>query len=127
MASVVAFAGKVVEAVSAVGSFYSDINPSTLSGAIDVVVIQGKDGSLSCSPFHVRFGKLKLLSPREKVVEVCVNGEKTDLIMKVGEAGEAFYVVETLQEVPSEYATSPIPLPTLPPTDIVNDFLFIIL
>jgi phosphatidate phosphatase PAH1 len=30
---------RVVDAVSLVGEFYKDINPSTLSGAIDVVVI----------------------------------------------------------------------------------------
>lgn len=60
--------GKVVEAVSAVGAFYGDINPATLSGAIDVVVVEHLDSSLQCSPFHVRFGKLKLLRPQEKVV-----------------------------------------------------------
>ena len=46
----------------------TDINPSTLSGAIDVIVVEGSDGTLSCSPFHVRFGKLKLLLPSEKKV-----------------------------------------------------------
>ena len=48
--------------------FYNDINPATLSGAIDVIVIRQPDGSLKCSPFHVRFGKLSLLRPKEKVV-----------------------------------------------------------
>ena len=48
----------------------TDINPSTLSGAIDVIVVEGSDGSLSCSPFHVRFGKLKLLLPSEKKVDL---------------------------------------------------------
>ncbi len=50
-----------------VGSLYSgitEINPSTLSGAIDVIVVEQADGTLACSPFHVRFGKFKLLSPR---------------------------------------------------------------
>lgn len=42
-------------------------------------------------------------------VEVAVNGVATDLQMKVGEAGEAFFVVKTETLVPSEYATSPIP------------------
>ncbi|KAI9099447.1 Lipin/Ned1/Smp2-domain-containing protein, partial [Phlyctochytrium arcticum] len=102
---------QVVSAVSAVNAFYSEVNPATLSGAIDVVVVQYPDGELVCSPFHVRFGKLKLLRPHDKAVEVSVNGEVTELLMKVGEAGEAFFVVETENPVPSEYATSPIQQP----------------
>ena len=47
---------------------YSGINSATLTGAIDVVVIQQEDGSFTCSPFHVRFGKLGVLRAREKVV-----------------------------------------------------------
>jgi len=86
------FVGRVVSTVT---EFYKDINPATLSGAIDVVVVEQPDKELKCSPFHVRFGKLKLLRPQEKVVEVRVNGELTDLQMKVGEAGEAFFVVKT--------------------------------
>lgn len=35
-------------------------NQSTLSGALDVVVIEHQDGSLHCTPFQVRFGKLKV-------------------------------------------------------------------
>eukprot|EP00833_Pecoramyces_ruminatium_P004335 jgi/Orpsp1_1/1178367/evm.model.c7180000065007.1 len=102
------FVGRVVSTVT---EFYKDINPATLSGAIDVIVVEQPDKELKCSPFHVRFGKLKLLRPQEKVVEVRVNGELTDLQMKVGEAGEAFFVVKTDDPVPSEYATSPIPSP----------------
>lgn len=54
---------------STVSRFYSEINPATLSGAVDVVVVEQPDGSLSCSPFHVRFGKLSILRPQEKVVK----------------------------------------------------------
>ena len=28
------------------------------TGAIDVIVVQQEDGTLRCTPFHVRFGKL---------------------------------------------------------------------
>ena len=48
--------------------FYNEINAATLTGAIDVVVVQQPDGSFNCSPFHVRFGKLGVLRSREKVV-----------------------------------------------------------
>ncbi|KAI8923021.1 Lipin/Ned1/Smp2-domain-containing protein [Entophlyctis helioformis] len=115
-------AGRVVSTISAVGSFYNDINPSTLSGAIDVVVVEHETGELHCSPFHVRFGKLQLLRPSEKVVEVSVNGKPTDLEMKVGDAGEAFFVVEAENPVPSEYATSPIQLALSPQEEPIEQF-----
>ena len=37
-----------------------DINPSTLSGQIDIMLVKQPDGSLKSSPFHARFGKMKL-------------------------------------------------------------------
>lgn len=48
--------------------FYNEINGATLTGAIDVVVVEQADGSFTCSPFHVRFGKLGVLRSRFKVV-----------------------------------------------------------
>lgn len=56
--------------ISNVRDFYKDINQATLTGAIDVVVVEQPDGSYSCSPFHVRFGKLGVLRSKEKVVSV---------------------------------------------------------
>lgn len=62
-------------AISAASQYYKDlppINPSTLTGAIDVIVIRRRtsDGSeeLACSPFHVRFGKWQVLRPADKKV-----------------------------------------------------------
>ncbi|KAF9958208.1 hypothetical protein BGZ70_009284 [Mortierella alpina] len=103
---------------STVSKFYYELNPATLSGAIDVVVVEQADGELSCSPFHVRFGKLSILRPQEKVVEVTINGCVVDFPMKVGDAGEAFFVFETEQEVPEEFATSPLAGPS---TDKVEE------
>lgn len=48
--------------------FYSEINAATLTGAIDVIVVEQPDGTYLCSPFHVRFGKLGVLRSREKIV-----------------------------------------------------------
>ncbi|RUS34490.1 Lipin/Ned1/Smp2-domain-containing protein [Jimgerdemannia flammicorona] len=87
---------------------YSELNPATLSGAIDIVVVEQSTGELACSPFHVRFGKLSTLLPQEKKVEIQVNGEHIDFPMKLGDAGEAFFVFETEQEVPEEFQTSPL-------------------
>jgi phosphatidate phosphatase LPIN len=39
---------------------------------------------------------------------VLVNGEPIPFNMKVGEAGEAFFVLETDDDVPEEYLTSPL-------------------
>lgn len=73
-------------AISSVGQYYKEINPATLSGAIDVIVVSNKRTSstdnnsnedenestiiedLACSPWHVRFGKLSVLRPVERKV-----------------------------------------------------------
>ncbi|XP_072107362.1 phosphatidate phosphatase LPIN1-like isoform X14 [Mobula birostris] len=94
-----------------VKELYKGLNPATLSGCIDIIVVQQPDGSLQCSPFHVRFGKLGVLRSREKVVDIEINGEPVKLQMKLGDNGEAFFVQETTNNkvnVPSHLATSPI-------------------
>ena len=74
--------------------FYNEINPATLTGAIDVVVVEQEDGSFRSSPFHVRFGKLGVIRSRERIVDIEINGQQCDLHMKLGEAGEAYFVEE---------------------------------
>uniref|UniRef100_A0A452SGR8 phosphatidate phosphatase n=1 Tax=Ursus americanus TaxID=9643 RepID=A0A452SGR8_URSAM len=90
---------------------YRGLNPATLSGGIDVLVVKQVDGSFQCSPFHVRFGKLGVLRSREKVVDIEINGEPVDLHMKLGDSGEAFFVQELESDdehVPPRLCTSPI-------------------
>ncbi|KAG0355336.1 Lipin/Ned1/Smp2-domain-containing protein [Gamsiella multidivaricata] len=108
---------------SSVTKFYSELNPATLSGAIDVVVVEQPNGDLACSPFHVRFGKLSILRPQEKVVEVTINGRVVDFPMKVGDAGEAFFVFETELDVPEEFATSPLAGPSADQVEEEIDYL----
>ncbi|KAF2215709.1 hypothetical protein CERZMDRAFT_65163 [Cercospora zeae-maydis SCOH1-5] len=98
-----------------VSSTWNSINPATLSGAIDVVVVEQEDGSLACSPFHIRFGKFSLLRPSEKKVEFKVNGKKVDFPMKLGVGGEAFFVFETHENVPEALQTSPLVSPAASP------------
>ncbi|XP_008178722.1 phosphatidate phosphatase LPIN3 isoform X2 [Acyrthosiphon pisum] len=93
---------------------YNEINPATLTGAIDIVVVEQPDGTFTCSPFHVRFGKIGVLRSREKIVEIEINGEPVQLHMKLGESGEAFFVEEISEEddietIPPHLACSPIP------------------
>ncbi|XP_049813990.1 phosphatidate phosphatase LPIN2 isoform X2 [Schistocerca nitens] len=101
--------------------FYNEINAATLTGAIDVVVVEQPDGNFTCSPFHVRFGKLGVLRSREKVVDIEINGEPQDIHMKLGESGEAFFVEEVPsgngsdEYIPPHLACSPIPQDFFPP------------
>ncbi|XP_060819179.1 phosphatidate phosphatase LPIN2 isoform X1 [Bombus pascuorum] len=96
--------------------FYNEINAATLTGAIDVIVVEQPDGSFTCSPFHVRFGKLGVLRSREKIVDIEIDGEPRQIHMKLGDSGEAFFVEEvsshgspTDAEIPPHLACSPIP------------------
>ncbi|XP_066536865.1 phosphatidate phosphatase LPIN2-like isoform X2 [Hoplias malabaricus] len=102
-------AGQVLVTVR---ELYKGLNQATLSGCIDVVVVQQPDGSFQCSPFHVRFGKLGVLRSREKVIDIEVNGSPVDLHMKLGDNGEAFFVQEAQhanETIPAHLVTSPIP------------------
>ena len=98
-----------------VSTAWNSINPATLSGAIDVIVVEQDDGTLTCSPFHVRFGKFSLLRPYEKKVEFKVNGVKQPYSMKLGEGGEAFFVFETTDNIPQSLQTSPLVSPASSP------------
>lgn len=60
----------LVKVFSNFKEFYSEINGATLTGAIDVVVVEQPDGTFLSSPFHVRFGKLGVLRSREKIVSL---------------------------------------------------------
>ena len=57
-------------------NWYSEINGATLTGAIDVIVVQQPDGTYLSSPFHVRFGKLGVLKAREKIVSLLLTTVK---------------------------------------------------
>ncbi|XP_071615984.1 phosphatidate phosphatase LPIN3 [Heliangelus exortis] len=107
------YMGQLAETVFVtVKELYQGLNPSTLTGCIDVVVVRQPDGSFQCSPFHVRFGKLGVLRSKEKVVDIEINGEAVDLHMKLGDNGEAFFVQELEEHessIPSHLCTSPIP------------------
>uniref|UniRef100_A0A8C5D1C2 phosphatidate phosphatase n=1 Tax=Gadus morhua TaxID=8049 RepID=A0A8C5D1C2_GADMO len=106
--------GQLAETVFVtVKELYRGLNPATLTGGIDVIVVRQPDGSYQCSPFHVRFGKLGVLRSKEKVVDIEINGEPVNLHMKLGDNGEAFFVEENEDMefiVPAHLCTSPIPM-----------------
>jgi len=98
------------------------INTTALSGAIDVIVVQSADGSLTSTPFHVRYAAYKTLRAFDKVVAISVNGEEVpEVRMKLGHAGEAFFVQEAPAdtEVPRDQLTTPIVSPSVSPAEKV--------
>ncbi|RCN43970.1 LNS2 protein [Ancylostoma caninum] len=104
--------------------FYNTINPATLSGAIDVIVVEQPDGEYKSTPFHVRFGKYGVFSHSDKYVDIQINGEEIDLKMKLGESGVAFFVEETDgEQVPSYMLTSPLPEPGVPQSQTTDQVL----
>ncbi|GAB0489385.1 hypothetical protein MMPV_000604 [Pyropia vietnamensis] len=95
---------------SAVGSAL-EFNAATLSGAIDIIVVEDDDGVRRCSPFHVRFGKLQLLKSRGMAVDVWLNDVKTDLTLRLGTAGEAYFVAPEPDTVATTTTATANPLP----------------
>lgn len=102
---------------------WNSLNPSTLSGAIDVIVIEQEDGTFHCSPWHVRFGKFQIFKPSHKKIDLYVNDRKTDLPMKLGEGGEAFFVFETdnADLLSKSVLTSPVVLPVELPLGLPSE------
>ncbi|NWI88325.1 LPIN3 phosphatase, partial [Pitta sordida] len=118
------YVGHLAETVFVtVKELYRDLNPATLTGCIDVVVVRQPDNSFKCSPFHVRFGKLGVLRSKEKVVDIEINGEPVDLHMKLGDNGEAFFVQESEENedsIPPCLCTSPIPTEQSPEDAVLS-------
>ena len=82
------------------------------SGAIDVIVVRRSDGTLCSSPFHVKIGsgrrrKLNSKADRDKgvvrlrKVSNSNNNEARYISMKLGPAGEAFFVQKNSKQLSS--------------------------
>ncbi|NWH53536.1 LPIN1 phosphatase, partial [Fregata magnificens] len=97
-----------------VKELYKGLNPATLSGCIDIIVVRQPDGNLQCSPFHVRFGKMGVLRSREKVVRklkilVCSVYFRTSFMTGRGTSmlhGLHFFLSQEV--IPYHLSTSPI-------------------
>ncbi|KAG7662707.1 ned1 [[Candida] subhashii] len=94
---------------------WNSLNPATLSGAIDIIVVEHADGTLHTSPWHIRFGKFQIIKPSQKKVDLYVNEIKTDLPMKLGEGGEAFFVFEVDDENREYLSNSVLTSPVISP------------
>ena len=61
---------------------------------MDIIVIQYPDGTSKSSPFHLRFGTLKILKTREKTINIFVNNNKSELTMRLSSSGDAYFLQE---------------------------------
>lgn len=66
---------------------------------MDIIVIQYPDGTLKSTPFHVKFGSFKIMRTKEKIVELYVNGNKTDILMKISSSGDVYFPDKDAQNV----------------------------
>ncbi|GAU44325.1 hypothetical protein TSUD_305060 [Trifolium subterraneum] len=90
-----------MQAVGRLGSYisqgvYTVSGPfHPFGGAVDIVVVQQKDGSFKSSPWYVRFGKFQgVLKSKEKIVQINVNDIDVDFQMHLDNKGEAFFLKE---------------------------------
>ena len=73
---------------------YNINSQSMLSGAMDIIAIETEEGKLKSSPFHVRFGSLKIIKSYEKNIEIYINGNKTDITMTLSHSGDAYFIYD---------------------------------
>lgn len=69
-------------------------NKATLSGSRDIVCVLQENGTIKSSSFHVRFGKLRVLRPKEKIVTIAINGTVEEVKIRLGRSGESYFVEE---------------------------------
>ena len=64
-------------------------------GAVDIIVVEQKDGSFKSSPWYVKFGDFQgAFKSREKVVNISVNDVPTNFHMSLDFNGEAYFEKE---------------------------------
>lgn len=97
-----------------------------LSGAMDIVVVKHPDDTYKSSPFRLCFGAIKIFRAKEKVVNIIVNGKKSDLTMRLSDNGEAYFqqeIVKRTQNVDTNFSdgySSPIEINKSAPSSPFN-------
>ncbi|RWR76858.1 phosphatidate phosphatase PAH1-like protein isoform X1 [Cinnamomum micranthum f. kanehirae] len=86
--------GKVGSIISQ--GVYSVATPfHPFGGAVDIIVVEQKDGTYRGTPWYVRFGKFQgVLKGAEKIVGISVNGVDAGFHMYLDNSGEAYFVRE---------------------------------
>lgn len=68
-------------------SYYSKINPSTLSGTCDIIAVK-YGSSIMSTPFRARFGKQQVFCLFDHSVTMYANGKEVNMNLKLGKQGE---------------------------------------
>ncbi|MCO5596454.1 hypothetical protein L7F22_050517 [Adiantum nelumboides] len=64
-------------------------------GAVDIIVVKQADGTYKSSPWYVKCGDFQgVLTRREKIVDISVNGVQADFYMLLNSKGEAYFEKE---------------------------------
>ena len=96
------------------------VNPNTLSGSVDIIIVKHRDGTLKSTPFHVRFGKNQVIRrSRERLpIYISVNDTVAPFNMVMGDGGVAYFEVpvdDTSNQVPLGDLKNPVPSPSTSP------------
>lgn len=81
--------------MKSINRFFSSVaevcnpNKGTLSGAMDVIVVQRPDGTMASTPFHIKFGRLKLMKSNKIKVNILVNNAQSPILMELKGSGKA--------------------------------------
>lgn len=76
-------------------------------GAVDIIVVQQQDGTYKSSPWYVKCGDFQgVLTRREKIVNISVNGSPANFDMLLNSRGEAYFEKEVEDAVLALPSTS---------------------
>lgn len=95
--------GIVNKLITSVSGLYNNINPITLSGVNDVIVVEDKDGNLQCTDFQLRFGRLYFYGVSNQTVHLFINGKMCDITMSITSQGDLFFEKETDNDTGMDY------------------------
>jgi len=77
---------------------------------MDIIVVKYPDETFKSTSFHVRFGSLKILKPQQKIVinvniiwkvKILVNGQPTELTMKLSSSGDGYFIPDVKFKLPN--------------------------
>lgn len=95
--------GIVNKLITSVSGLYNNINPITLSGVNDVIVVEDRNGDLRCTDFQLRFGRLYFYGVNNQTVHLFVNGKMCDITMSITSQGELFFEKNAEDDLGMDY------------------------
>ena len=104
---------------------FRKVNPSSLSGAMDIIVIEHEDGTLRSSPWHLTFGKFGLFYHSNKIISVSINDSPAPFMMYVDKDGRGqFFASQSTKQTriqqnqQSSFPTVSLPEVSISPSDV---------